>query len=336
MKKSLKEIAALVNGELIGNGDILIGSVNGIREAQEGDITFLANPLYGPLLAKTNASAVITSRDIVSSVKPIIRTADPSLAFTKIISLFRPAEENSLPKGIDKLAVIGKDAKLGKNISVAAFVVIEQGAEIGDGAVIYPHVYVGHNAKIGRHAKLYPGVVVREGCVVGERVIIHSNSVVGSDGFGYVKVNNAHQKILQTGIVLIGDDVEIGSNVSIDRARFGRTIIGKGTKIDNLVQIAHNVIIGENTIIVSQAGISGSARIGNNVILAGQSGVVGHVQIGDNVIVAAQAGVTKSVPPDTAVLGSPANNISEQKRIFACLHRLPELFKIVKEIKDRI
>ncbi|MFA5069031.1 MAG: UDP-3-O-(3-hydroxymyristoyl)glucosamine N-acyltransferase [Candidatus Omnitrophota bacterium] len=336
MKKSLKEIAVLINGELVGDGDTQISSVNGIREAQEGDITFLANSLYGPLLAKTNASAVITSREIAQSAKPIIRTDDPSLAFTKVISLFRDTYDKGPPAGIDKLAFIGKGAKIGKGVSIAAFAVVEFGAEIGDNAVIYPHVYIGHNARIGKDAKLYPGVVVREDCVIGERVIIHSNSVIGSDGFGYVKINGVHQKIPQTGIVLICDDVEIGSNVSIDRARFGKTVIGKGTKIDNLVQIAHNVLVGDNAIIVSQAGISGSARVGNNVILAGQSGVVGHVEIGDNAIVAAQAGVTKSVPSNTVVLGSPANNISEQKRIFACLHKLPELFKAVREIKDRL
>jgi UDP-3-O-[3-hydroxymyristoyl] glucosamine N-acyltransferase len=336
MKKSLKDIALLVDGEIIGDENTQISSVNGIREAQEGDITFLANALYGPLLNTTRASAVITSRDITSAPKPIIRADDPSAAFSKIILLFQGKPKECAPAGIDKSALIGKNVKLGKNPSVAAFAVIEDNVEIGDDVIIYPHVYIGRNSKIANSVKLYPGVVIREECAIGDRVIIHSNSVIGSDGFGYVKVRGSYQKIPQTGIVCVGDDVEIGSNVSIDRARFGKTIIGKGTKIDNLVQIAHNVSIGDNTIIVSQAGISGSTRIGNNVILAGQTGVVGHIEIGDNVVVGAQAGITKSVSAGNIMLGSPANTISEQKRIFACLHKLPELFKTVKQLKDKI
>ncbi|TSA57449.1 UDP-3-O-(3-hydroxymyristoyl)glucosamine N-acyltransferase [bacterium] len=336
MKKSLKEIALLVDGEIVGEANTQISSVNGIREAQEGDITFLANPLYRPLINTTKASAIITSKEISSAPKPIIRTADPSAAFTKVISLFSGKPLSDIPAGIHKTSVIGENVRLGKNIAIGAFAVIEANAQIGDNAVIYPHVYIGGNAKIGMDAKLYSGVTVREGCTLGDRVIIHSNSVIGSDGFGYIKVNGSYQKIPQTGTVYIEDDVEIGSNVSIDRARFGKTIIGNGTKIDNLVQIAHNVSIGANTIVVSQAGVSGSTRIGRDVILAGQAGIVGHIEIGDNVIVGAQAGVTKSVPANTVVLGSPANSISEQKRIFACLHKLPELFRTVKSIKDKI
>jgi UDP-3-O-[3-hydroxymyristoyl] glucosamine N-acyltransferase len=335
MKKSLKEIALLIGGEIVGEENTQISSVNGIREAREGDITFLANALYRPLINTTKASAIITSKEISSAPKPIIRTDDPSMAFSKAILLFKGTAPDSIPLGISKTAVIGSGTIPGKNASISDFVVIEANVEIGDNAVIYPHVYIGRNSKIGKDVKLYPGVVIREDCIVGDRVTIHSNSVIGSDGFGYVKVNGSYQKIPQTGIVCIGDDVEIGSNVSIDRARFGRTVIGKGAKIDNLVQIAHNVSVGDNTIIVSQAGVSGSTRIGNNVILAGQAGIVGHIEIGDNVIVGAQAGVTKSVPAGSIVLGSPAHSMSEQKRIFACLNKLPELFKTVKELKEK-
>jgi UDP-3-O-[3-hydroxymyristoyl] glucosamine N-acyltransferase len=336
MKKSLKEISLLIGGEIIGEENTQISSVNGIREAQEGDITFLANALYRPLINTTKASAIITSKEISSAPKPIIRTDDPSMAFSKVISLFQGSVTDSVPFGISKNAVIGKDAKLGKNASISDFVVIESGVEIGDNVIIHPHVYIGRNSKIGKDVKLYSGVSVREECIIGDRVIIHSNSVIGSDGFGYINVNGCYKKIPQTGTVCIGDDVEIGSNVSIDRARFGKTVIGKGTKIDNLVQIAHNVSIGDNTVIVSQTGISGSARIGSNVILAGQSGIVGHIEVGDNVIVGAQAGITKSVPAGSIMLGSPANSMSEQKRIFACLNKLPELFKTVKMLKDKI
>lgn len=336
MKKTLKEIASLIGGELIGDENILIGNVNGIKEAQEGEITFLANPLYRPLLNETRASCVITSKDVVSASKPIIRTDNPSLAFSKVISLFKTQQEEKPPEGIDKTALIGKGVTLGKDVTISAYVIIEEGSSIGDGTTIYPHVYIGHNTKIGKSTKIYPNVSIRENSVIGSNVIIHSGTVVGSDGFGFVKVNGIHQKIPQTGIVVIEDDVEIGSNVSIDRARFGKTIIGKGTKIDNLVQIAHNVKIGPNSIIVSLTGISGSVSLGKEVTLAGQVGIVGHVEIGDNVIVAAQSGVSKSIPANSVVLGSPAKPISEERKILACIRRLPELFKAVKELKDRL
>lgn len=336
MTKSLKEIASLIGGELIGDENLNIASVNGIREAQDGEITFLANPLYKPLLDTTKASCVITSKDVESSKKTIIRVDDPSMAFTKVISMFSINTIQSLARGVDEKAVIGKDVKIGKDVSIAAYVVIEDGVEIEEGVSLYPHVYIGNNTKIAKFSQVYPNVTIRENSIIGSNVTIHSNSVIGSDGFGYVQIDGVHKKIPQTGIVVIEDDVEIGSNVSIDRARFGKTLIGKGTKIDNLVQIAHNVEIGENSIIVSQAGISGSSRLGKNVIIAGQAGIVGHVELGDNVIVAAQAGVSKSVDKDTILLGSPANPISEQKRIFACLHKLPELFKMVKELKNKL
>lgn len=336
MKKSLEDIAALVDGEIVGDKDVQIHNVNGIREAQEGDITFLANPLYKPLLNITKASAIITSKEIESAPRPIIRTDDPSLAFSKVISVFKPTEEKALPKGVHNNAVIAEGVTLGKDVAIGPYVVIEKGSSIGDETQIYPHVYIGPNASIGKNVKLYPNVTLREESVLGNNVIIHSGTVIGSDGFGYVKVEGRYQKIPQTGKVVIEDDVEIGSNVSIDRARFGKTLIGKGVKIDNLVQIAHNVKVGPNSIIVSQAGISGSSSLGKDVILAGQVGIVGHVEIGDNSIIAAQAGVTKSVPPKSIMLGSPARPISEQKRIFSCIRNLPELFKTIKDLKSKL
>lgn len=336
MKKTLAEIASLIGGEIVGDDSVQISSVNGIREAQEGDITFLSNPLYRPLLDTTKASAVITSKQISSAPKPIIRTDNPSLAFSKVISIFKPTEENPISKGVHKTAVVGKDVALGRDIAIGPYVVIEDGSSIGNATIIYPHVYIGSSSSIGENVRIYPNVTLREGSVLGNNVIIHSGTVIGSDGFGYVKVGESHQKIPQAGKVVIEDDVEIGSNVSIDRARFDETLIGKGTKIDNLVQIAHNVKIGPNSIIVSQAGISGSSSLGKNVILAGQVGIVGHVEIGDNSIIAAQAGVAKSVPANSVMLGSPARPISEQKRIFSCIRNLPELFKTIRELKARL
>jgi len=337
IRKTLKEIASLIDGELIGNGDVEITNVNGIREARKGEITFLANPLYMSLLNTTGASAVVTSKDIAEAPKPIIRTENPSVAFSKVISIFQPDREDAvLPKSIHKSAILAKNVTLGKNIGIGPHVVLEDSSVIGDHTVISANAYIGPNTKIGKGCRIYPNVTIRENSIVGDNVVIHSGTVIGSDGFGYINVDGVHQKIPQTGTVAIEDDVEIGSNVSIDRARFGQTRIGKGTKIDNLVQIAHNVKIGPHSIIVSQTGISGSAELGKNVILAGQVGVVGHVVIGDNTIVGAQSGVSKSIPAGSIVLGSPVKPIQDEKRLYVYIRKLPELFKAVKELKDKL
>jgi UDP-3-O-[3-hydroxymyristoyl] glucosamine N-acyltransferase len=335
MQKTLKEIANLIDGEVIGDESIVVFSVSGIKEASKGDITFLANPKYSPLLEKTGASAVITSREINSSSKPIIRTDNPSMAFAKIVSCFAP-NNAARPKGIHQSAVLGKDVTLGKGVSVGAFAVIEDFVSIGDNTVIYPGSFVGDHSKIGSDALIYPNVSIRENITVGNRVIIHSGTVIGSDGFGFATIQGLHHKIPQIGTVQIGDDVEIGANVTIDRARFEKTVIGRGTKIDNLVQIAHNVVIGENCIIVAQVGISGSTVIGNNVIIAGQAGLVGHITIGDRSIVMAQSGVSKSVPADTMVWGYPAKPQNVAKRVNACVQNLPKLYETIAELKKRV
>ncbi|MFC1807366.1 UDP-3-O-(3-hydroxymyristoyl)glucosamine N-acyltransferase [Candidatus Omnitrophota bacterium] len=335
MKKTLKEIASLVDGELIGDGNIEISSVSGIREAQEGDITFLANPLYKPLLGITKASAVITSKDDAPVSKPTIRTDNPSMAFSKVVSAFQAQKQKELPTGINKSAIIGKNVVLGDNISIGPFVVIEDGSSIGDGTLVFPHTYIGSNSQIGANSKIYPNVTIRENAIIGNNVIIHSGTVVGSDGFGYVQIDDKYQKIPQAGKVVIEDDVEIGSNVSIDRARFGETVIGRGTKIDNLVQIAHNVKIGENAVIVSQSGIAGSSSLGKNVTVAGQVGITGHLKIGDNVIIAARSGVSKSLPAGSVVMGAPVKPMAEEKKILVSLKKLPEIVKTVSELKKK-
>ncbi|MDD5060096.1 MAG: UDP-3-O-(3-hydroxymyristoyl)glucosamine N-acyltransferase [Candidatus Omnitrophica bacterium] len=335
MQKTLKEIAKLVGGRVVGNGDTLITGASGIREACEGDITFLSNPKYISLMDKTRASSIVTSADAQTTSKPIILTDNPSLAFVKIISLFTP-EEAGHPKNIDFTAVIGKNVVLGKDVAIGAYTVIGDNVEIGDNSIIYAGCYIGHHTKIGSNTLIYPHVSIRERINIGSRVIIHSGTVIGSDGFGFATIKGAHHKIPQVGIVEIGDDVEIGANVTIDRARFDKTIIGKGTKIDNLVQIAHNVVIGENSLIVAQVGISGSTIIGNNVTLGGQAGLVGHINIGDNAIVTAQSGVAKSVPADTMVSGYPARPYMTTQRVNASLQNLPKLFDLVKELKKKI
>lgn len=335
MKTTLKEIAKLIDGTIIGDEEINITGISGIKEAKKGDITFIANSKYMSLMDATNASAIITSSDVDSGPKTIIKTDNPSLAFSRLVSLLAPNEDKH-PEGIHSTAIVGNNVKLGKNVAIQAYVVVEDYAEIDDNTVLYSGVYLGHHAKIGKNCIIYPSVSIRERVTIGDRVIIHSGSVIGSDGFGFATVKGVHHKIPQIGTVAIEDDVEIGANVTIDRARFDKTVVGRGTKIDNLVQIAHNVIIGENSIVVAQAGISGSTVIGKEVILAGQSGVVGHVNIGDGAIVAAQAGVTKSVPPNTKVSGYPAKPHSIAKRVNACVQRLPEMMKTIKELQNRI
>jgi len=335
MKKTLKEIANIINGKVIGDDNIVVTGISGIKEAKPGDLTFIANSKYISLLEQTKASAIITSPEITSSAKPLIHTDNPSLAFAKMVSLLAP-NEVCHPEGIDKTAIIGKNVKLGKNVAIEAYCVIRDNAVIGDDTIIYAGVSIGHNTKIGNGCLLYPKVAIRERVEIGNRVIIHSGAVMGSDGFGFSTVEGVHHKIPQIGTVVIEDDVEIGANVTIDRARFGKTLIGKGTKIDNLVQIAHNVIIGEHSIIVAQSGISGSTTLGKNVIMAGQSGVVGHLMIGDNTVIAARSVVTKSLPPNSCVSGYPAKPHIQAKRINAHIQRLPEMANAINELKKRI
>lgn len=335
MKRTLKEIAQIINGDVVGDENIIVTGVCGIKEAKPGDLTFVANSKYFSLMEHTQASAIITSKDVKRSNKPIIHTDNPSLAFATMVSLLA-SNEAVHPEGIDPRAILGKNIKLGKNVAIQAYVIIEDEVEIGNNTIIYAGVYIGHHTKIGSDTLIYPNVAIREKLTVGSRVVIHSGSVIGSDGFGFATVKGVHHKISQIGTVEIEDDVEIGTNVTIDRARFGKTFIGRGTKIDNLVQIAHNVEIGENTIVVAQTGISGSTKVGRGVILAGQSGIVGHITIGDNARIAAQAGVTKSVPEGVVVSGYPARPHEHAKRINACVQKLPKLYKLVQELKEKI
>ncbi len=335
MRKTLKEIAGLIGGEVVGDASVVITGVSGIKEAREGDITFLANDKYLPLVDKTHASAIIVSGNVKVSSRPMIRTENASLAFAKVVNLMEP-QETKRPRGIHPSALLGKSVKVGKNTAISAYCVVEDGVCVGDNTVLYPGCFIGHDSKIGQDCLIYANVSIRERSVIGNRVIIHSGTVIGSDGFGFISISGEHHKIPQVGTVEICDDVEIGSNVSIDRARFDKTVIGKGTKIDNLVQIAHNVVIGENCLIVAQAGVSGSTSLGNNVTLAGQVGLVGHIHIGDGSVIAAQSGVTKSTPPNTVMFGYPAKPHEIAKKINACVHNLPRLYKTVEELKSRL
>ena len=336
MKKKLKEIAEMIGGEVQGDGEVVISGASGIKEAKEGELTFLANPKYAPLLESTKASAVVVEKGLeLETDKPLIRVENPSLAFSRLISLAGPPPP-SFPPGVHKSAVVSEKATLGEGVSVGPFAVIEEGAVIGDRTIIRSGVYVGHETTIGRDCHLFPNVTIRERCIIGDRVIIHAGTVIGGDGFGYIAVKGVHHKIPQIGTVVIEDDVEIGSNVTIDRARFDRTIVRKGTKIDNLVQIAHNCEIGENSIIVAQVGISGSTSVGKNVILAGQVGVVGHVTIGDNTIIGAKGGVSKNIPANSFYIGIPAMENKEFKKSHAAFARLPLFVSKIKELGNKV
>lgn len=333
--RRLAEVAQWIGGVVVGDGDTRITGLSGIREASRGHLTFIADSKYLHLLNGTKASAVITSKDVRSAPLPIVRTENPSLAFAKLASLSHPASKGRL-HGVSPKSLIGKRVRLGHGAAVQAFAVMEDDSEIGDRTVVYAGCYIGREARIGSDCLIYPNVTIREQVEVGHRVIIHSGTVIGSDGFGFNTVQGVHHKIPQIGTVLIEDDVEIGANVTIDRARFGRTVIGKGTKVDNLVHIAHNVVIGPNCMLVAQAGISGSTTLGRNVVLAGQAGVVGHITIGDNVMVGGQAGVTKSIPAGERVWGLPAKPLARAKQVNAALQRLPELYKKVEELEKRL
>lgn len=332
-------LAKLVNGKIIsGRTDVGINNFASIENAQNGDITFLANYKYLPLLKTTKASAILVHRlddnikpkltDDISANLTLILVENPDSAFSKIVDYFNPLPITTY-KGIHPQSIISKDVKLGKNVSIYAFVVIEKGGIISDNTAIYPNVYIGHSVKIGQNCLIYPSVVIRENSIIGDNVIIHSGTVIGSDGFGYTMEKGKRIKIPQRGNVIIEDDVEIGANVAIARARFGSTIIRKSVKIDNIVHIAHNVEVGENSIIISGVGISGSVKIGKNVILAGQSGVAGHIQIGDNVKVGAKAGVMKDIPSNMTVAGFPARPYRQHLREQALLGKLPQIIKML-------
>jgi UDP-3-O-[3-hydroxymyristoyl] glucosamine N-acyltransferase len=336
MELSLKEISELVQGTLIGDGEILIRGVAGIKEAQAGQITFLSNPKYFAFVADTKASAVLISQDApVPDHKPVIVCKSPSLAFSKVIERFNPMKSR-VEKGVHATAILGKGVHLGKEISIGPYVVIEDHVSIGDRSVISAGSFLGNGAKIGEDVLVYPNVTIRESTVIGNRVVIHSGTVIGSDGFGYETVEGVHHKIPQVGIVMIEDDVELGANVTVDRARFGKTVIGKGTKIDNLVQIAHNVEIGQSCMIVAQVGISGTTKIGNHVTLAGQVGVVGHIEVGDHVVVAAQAGVSNSIPSGEIYGGYPAVPLQEWKRNVAHIRRLEKIVDRLRVLEKKV
>ncbi|MFC1567091.1 UDP-3-O-(3-hydroxymyristoyl)glucosamine N-acyltransferase [bacterium] len=331
-----KQIAELVDGKLVGNQDVIVSSASSIKETKKDSISFVACSKYYQYLDETKASVIITPIDerIKSSNATIIMVANPMLAFAAVLNKLITLSNNK-KIGIEKTAVVDPTAKTGKDVYIGQNVVIEKGVSIGDNTIIEANTFVGQNSSIGDNCRLYQNISVREDVIIKNNVIIHSGVVIGSDGFGFVFNTGFHNKVPQIGNVVIENNVEIGANTAIDRATVGSTKIGEGTKIDNLVQIAHNVELGKNCLVCAQVGIAGSTIIGDYVTLAGQAGLVGHINIGDKAIIAAQAGVTKSVPANETVSGYPAQNHSKARQTYSLLRKLPELYKKILSLEKK-
>ncbi|MBI2987247.1 MAG: UDP-3-O-(3-hydroxymyristoyl)glucosamine N-acyltransferase [Deltaproteobacteria bacterium] len=340
MQKTLSELAGLVGGKVVGDGGIEIARVTSIEEAGPGDITFLAHPRYRSYLANCKASAIIVGTGVaIPSVagtgRGYLQVSHAYLAFAKVLQIFNPPPAYS--GGVSPHASIDPTAMVEEGVVVFPFVYVGKGVRVKRKTVLFPGVFLGDGVEVGEDCVLHPQVTVREGCRLGNRVILHAGVVIGADGFGYAGEGRERIKIPQVGIVEIEDEVEIGANTTVDRATLGRTIIRRGTKIDNLVQIAHNVVVGENAIIAAQAGIAGSTRIGNEVVLAGQVGVVNHIEIGDRARIGPQSGIPRSVPPGAVLSGGvAAAPHQEWLKVMTLLPRLPKLWNAVRQLERKI
>lgn len=334
MKKSLNEIAQYLGGTVSGDGSVLIGGLATLDDAGEGTLTFLANPKYAAKVATTKASAVLMGIGGNTHGKNAIFHPNPYLAFAKLLTLFYTAPAK--PVGVLPGAFVAEGVKLGADVSVYPGASIGAGAVIGDRVVLHPGVVLYPGVVVGNDVTLHANVSVRERCRIGNRVTIHDGTVIGSDGFGYAPDGASYYKIPQIGIVIIEDDVEIGSNCVIDRAALEATRIRRGTKIDNLVQIAHNVVVGEDCIIVSQVGISGSTQLGNHVTLGGQVGVAGHIKIGDNVMIGAKSGVAGNIEPNQVLSGIPVMPHRDWLRSAGITPKLPEMKKTLSALEKRV
>ena len=330
------QLAEKIGARLEGDKTLLICGAAPVETAEPNHISFIANSLYEKHLSLSKAGAVVLNNDMDSQGKTVLRHPSPQLAFARILDLLYP-DDQTAASGIHQSAIIDESAEVATEAAIGPHCHLESESSVGEKSRLMTSVYLGKNAAVGKNCLIYPGVVILSDCKIGNNVIIHSSTVVGSDGFGYVPSETGIKKIKQIGWVEIEDDVEIGSNVSIDRGALGATRIGRGSKIDNLVQIAHNVQIGQNCFIVSQVGISGSTIIGNNVTLAGQVGVQGHISIGDGVTVGGQSGVTKSIPAgDIAYFGCPAREMRSVLKKEAYLWKVPDLLKRVKELEKKL
>ncbi len=331
----LADVAAKLGAELAGPGDADIQGVAGIAEARENELTFLSDAKHLKDLAACRAAAVIVPASLTIPVPiPSLVVKNPRYAFAQALRLFH--ERPYAAGGISDRALIGANVAMGADVTVHPFAVVSEGARIGNRVTLYPGVFVGEGSVIGDDCVLYPSVCVREGVVIGSRVIIHAGAVIGSDGFGFVTEGGKHHKIPQVGGVIIEDEVEIGANSTVDRATLGNTIIRKGTKIDNLVQVAHNVIVGEHCLLAAQVGIAGSTTLGNYVVIGGQAGVGDHLTVGDRVMVGGGTAVTRDVEPGQVIAGHNAMALRDWLKVQAIMPKLPELKKMVKQLEQRV
>jgi UDP-3-O-[3-hydroxymyristoyl] glucosamine N-acyltransferase len=331
---TLGQLAEALGAALEGDAERIIRGVAPLETAGPDQISFVTHPKYLPLAASSRAGALLVGAEVKELRTPLLRAASPQTALIALLKLFYPAPP--FQPGIHASALVASGSHIHPAASVGAFSVIQPRALIGARARIFPLVYVGEGVEIGEESTIYPNVVIREGVRIGRRVIIHAGAVLGADGFGYAFDGRAHQKIPQVGGVIVEDDVEIGANVAIDRATLGDTVVRRGTKIDNLVQIAHNVEIGQHAIVVAQTGISGSCRVGHGVVLGGQVGLADHVTLGDGVMLGAQSGVPGDIRAAGQYLGSPARPVAEARRIYAAMPRLPDLLKKVRALERRV
>jgi UDP-3-O-[3-hydroxymyristoyl] glucosamine N-acyltransferase len=339
MEFTAKAIAEILKGDILGNPNVKVSDISRIEEGKPGTLAFLANPKYEKYLYKTNASIVLINKDlkIDKNVKStLIRVDDAYRAFASLLDMYAKALPRK--KGIHNMAVISESAKIGKDVFIGAFSFIGDNVCLGDNVRIYPNVYIGDNVEIKDNTVINPGVNIYHDCIIGADCVIHSGVIIGSDGFGFVPLKDSnYKKIPQIGNVIIEDNVEIGANTCIDRATIGSTILRKGVKLDNLIQVAHNVEIGENTVIAAQSGVAGSTKIGKDCMIAAQAGVVGHLKVADDVKIGAQSGVTNDINKEgEVVLGSPALNIHTKRRVVAIYRNLPELLKRINSLEAEV
>lgn len=340
MKFSAKDIAGLAGGKVEGNPDAMVSQLAKIEEGKPGALSFLSNPAYAQYIYTTEATVVIVNDDFVPEQAlpkelTLVRVKDARQAFAKLLDAYNQFRMNKV--GVEKSAAVAASAKIGKDVYIGANAVIGDNAVIADNAKIYPNVTIGDNAKVGERTIIYPGVVVYHDCVIGNHCILQAGTVIGGDGFGFQpNSENNYTKVPHIGNVIIEDHVEIGANTTIDRATMGSTIIRRGVKLDNLIQVAHNVEIGENTVIAAQTGVAGSTKIGSNCLIGGQVGIVGHLVIGNGVKIAAQSGIGSNLADNEIVQGSPAFGIGDYKRSYVMFRKLPELADKIKELEKKI
>ncbi len=335
MVRKLGDLAKVVGGELVGSANLVIEGVSPIAEAEPGHISFAENlKVLAKYKETTQAAALIVPKEAKDVGRPHIKVDNPRLAFAQVLKEFAwPAD---VPPGIHPSAIVHETAELGKNVTIGPGVIVRAGAKIGKGTVLMGGCYIGSDTVIGEDCLIYPRVCIRERVQIGSRVIIHAGAVIGDDGFGFVSLPTGHVKMSHIGTVIIHDDVEIGTNSAVERGTCGATIIGRGTKIGNLVQVGHNVKLGEHCLVVAMSGIAGSATIGNRVTLAGQSGVAGHLTIGRNCVVAARGLVAGNLPSGSFVSGFPARPHKENMRVIAAQRRLPELLQRLKQLEEQV